>query len=182
MKHSPGRATLYLVAIRPPSGAPPAAANPPFLTRRRVSRPGKFCSYPCEGREGSRRGNLSNRDYSNEEGRRRKKRLMIIPSIGSQLPNNFSRPTHVHSFAESFPSSGAFLLVLQIFAPKSKCGGGRSGVKALPSLLSSRIACTACTHSKFGRGRPGASAGATPQVLRLRIAAAQWHLIRFMYT
>ena len=59
--------------------------------------------------------------------KRKRKELMIIPSIGSQLPNNFSRPTYVrsltHSFAESFPSGsagGAFLLVLQIFAPKSK--------------------------------------------------------------
>ena len=67
---------------------------------------------------------------------------MIIPPIGSQLPNNFSRPTYVHSFAESFPSGGAFLLVLQIFAPKSKCGGGGGGggVKALPRSLRALVA------------------------------------------
>ena len=41
-----------------------------------------------------------------EKRKRKGKELMIIPSIGSQLPNNFSRPTYVrsltHSFAESF--------------------------------------------------------------------------------
>ena len=75
--------------------------------------------------------------------KKKKKELMIIPPIGSQLPNNFSRPTYVHSFAESFPSGGAFLLVLQIFAPKSKCGGGGGGGRGRrcqgPSPLSSRL-------------------------------------------
>ena len=67
---------LYLVAIRRPSGDP-AAANPPFLTRcddsgRGGDRGNSAVTYPCErGDEGAaprRRGNLSNRDYSNEEG------------------------------------------------------------------------------------------------------------------
>ena len=57
---------------------------------------------------------------------------MIIPSIGSQLPNNFEPSDTCSLIRREFPSGGAFLLVLQIFAPKSKCGGGAGiGVKAL---------------------------------------------------
>ena len=79
--------------------------------------------------------------------KKKKKELMIIPPIGSQLPNNFSRPTYVHSFAESFPSGGAFLLVLQIFAPKSKCGGGRGrGCRQAAVSRPFRALFAPCSH------------------------------------